>query len=158
MSSTALAALVTAEAAGVRVTLDGDGLILESEPRLPADIVALLRTVKPDLLRILAGRETAKAALNAQPPPDCSPQRWDTAKAGLQRFISDGWGDQATLVGWTIEELYQVPPVWARIDLAGAALMIGDRRVVAVTGTSIAIERLSGSRLKFRRIGREHLA
>jgi hypothetical protein len=36
--------------------------------------------------------------------------------------------------------------------------MIGDRRVVAVTGTSIAIETLSGSRLKFRRIGREHLA
>jgi hypothetical protein len=36
--------------------------------------------------------------------------------------------------------------------------MIGDRRVVAITEASIAIERLSGSRLKFRRIGREHLA
>jgi hypothetical protein len=40
----------------------------------------------------------------------------------------------------------------------GAALLIGDRRAIAVTETSIAIETLSGSQLKFRRIGREHLA
>jgi hypothetical protein len=51
-----------------------------------------------------------------------------------------------------------VPHVWARVDLTGAALMIGDRRVVAVTKSSIVIETLSGSQLKFRRIGREHLA
>ena len=62
------------------------------------------------------------------------------------------------MFGWTADELYRVPPVWARVDLTGAALLIADRRVVAVTETSIAIETLSGSQLKFRRIGREHLA
>ena len=80
------------------------------------------------------------------------------AQDGLQRFVRDGWGDQAALLGWTVDELYRVPPVWGRVDLTGAALLIGDRRVVAVTEASIAIETLSGSRLKFRRIGREHLA
>lgn len=96
--------------------------------------------------------------MNATAPDDCPPQRWAEAQDGLQRFIRDGWGDQAALLGWTAEELYRVPPVWARVDLTGAALMTGDRRVIAVTGTSIAIETPSGSRLKFRRIGREHLA
>jgi hypothetical protein len=157
MSAPALQALAAAETAGVKITLDGDGLILEANP-LPSDIVALLRTVKPDLLRVLASREAARATIEANPPPDCPPRRWAEAQDGLQRFVRDGWGDQAALLGWTAAELYRVPPVWARVDLTGAALMIGARRVVAVSGTSIAIETLSGSRLKFRRLGREHLA
>ena len=126
--------------------------------RCRPDIVALLRTVKPDLLRVLAGREAARAALNAEPPPDCLPQRWVAAQEGLKRFVADGWGDQAALLGWTADELYRVPPVWARVDLTGAALLVGERRIVALTEASIVIETLSGSRLKFRRIGREHLA
>jgi hypothetical protein len=76
----------------------------------------------------------------------------------LKRFIADDWGDQASLLGWSPDELYRVPPVWARVDLTGAALLIANRRVIAVTGASIVIETLSGSRLKFRRIGRELLA
>jgi hypothetical protein len=157
MSVPVLEALAAAKAAGVKITLDGDGLILEADP-LPSDMVALLRTVKPDLLRVLAGREAAKIATNATPPPDCLPRRWTEAQDGLRRFVADGWGDQATLLGWTVDELYRVPPVWARVDLAGAALLIADRWIIAVTETSIAIETRSGSRLKFRRIGREHLA
>ena len=143
MSAPALKALAAAKTAGVKITLDGDGLVFEANP-LPSDIVALLKTVKHDLLRILAGREAARTAANLD----------DLRKL----LIRDGWSDQATLLGWTAEELYRVPPVWARVDLTGAALMTGDRRVIAVTGTSIALEALSGSRLKFRRIGREHLA
>ena len=157
MSAHALEALAEAESAGVKITLDGDGLILEADP-LPSGIVALLKTVKPDLLRVLAGREAAKIATNAEPPPDCLPHRWVAAQDGLKRFIADGWGDQASLLGWTPDELYRVPPVWARVDLTGAALLVADRRVIAVTETSIAIETRSGSQLKFRRIGREHLA
>jgi hypothetical protein len=157
MSAPALKALAAAKTAGVKITLDGDGLILEADP-LPPDIVALLRTVKPDLLRVLAGREAAKAALSTAAPIDCLPQRWVEAQDGLQRFIRDGWSDQATLLGWTAEELYRAPPLWARVDITGVALMIGDRRVVAVTGTSIAIQTPSGGQLKFRRIGGEHLA
>ena len=157
MSAPALKALAAAKTAGVTITLDGDGLILEADP-LPSDIVALLKTVKPDLLCVLAAREAAKAALNAVAPPDCLPQRWVAAQDGLKRFVADGYGDQAALSGWTSDELYRVPPVWARVDLIGAALLIADRRVIAVTETAIAIETPSGSLLKFRRIGREHLA
>ena len=114
MSAPALKALAAAKTAGVTITLDGDGLILEADP-LPSDIVALLKTVKPDLLCVLAAREAAKAALNAVAPPDCLPQRWVAAQDGLKRFVADGYGDQAALLGWTSDELYRVPPVWARV-------------------------------------------
>jgi hypothetical protein len=157
MSAPALKALAAAKTAGVKITLDGDGLIFEADP-LPSDLVALLSTLKPDLLRVLAGREAAKIAINATPPPDCLPRRWTEAQDGLRRFINDGYGDQATLLGWTVDELYRVPPVSARVDLTGAALLIADRRVSAVSESSISIEALSGSRLRFCRIGREHLA
>ena len=78
MSAPALKALAAAKTAGVKITLDGDGLIFEADP-LPSDLVALLSTLKPDLLRVLAGREAAKIAINATPPPDCLPRRWTEA-------------------------------------------------------------------------------
>ena len=158
MSAPALEALAAAEAAGVTITLDGDGLILEAKPEPPPDIVALLKTVKPDLLRDPgAGRPLA---------PPSRPRRRPTARSdvgpwlstALQHFVNEGWGDQAALIGWSPEELYRVPPLWSRVDLTGAALLIGDRRVIAVTEASIVIETPSGSQLKFRRIGREHIA
>lgn len=157
MSAPALKALAAAKIAGVKISLDGDGLILEADP-LPSDLVALLRALKPDLLRVLAGREAAKIATNASPPPDCMPRRWTEAQDGLRRFVNDGWGDQVALLSWTAEELYRVPPLWSRIDLKGAALLVGYRRVTAVTADNIAIELRPGSQLRFRRIGREHLA
>ena len=157
MSAHALEALAVAKSAGVKITLDGDGLILEADP-LPSGIVALLKTVKLDLLRLIAGREAARAALSAAAPPDCLPQRWVAAQESLRRFVRDGWCDQAALLGWTADELYRVPPLWSRVDLTGAALLVGERRIVALTEASIVIETLSGSRLKFRRIKREHLA
>ena len=153
----ALDALATASAAGVTITLDRDGLILEA-PKLPPDVVALLKSVKPDLLRVLAVRKAAQAALSASPPADCLDKRWREAMRGLERFLAGGWGDKAALLGWTPEDLYRVPPLWSRIDLTGAALLVGFRRVTAVTADNIVIESRSGSRLKFRRIGREHLA
>ena len=132
MTALALKALAAANAAGVAVILDGDGLILDPTP--PAALIAQIKAVKPDLLRVLAGRVAARAIIHtAEPPPDCSPQRWVVARRGLKRFLDEGWGDQATLLGWTLEELYAVPPVWPRVDLCGAALLIADRRVVAVT-------------------------
>jgi FGGY-family pentulose kinase len=33
------------------------------------------------------------------------------------------------MLDWTPEELYRVPPLWSRIDLTGAALLVGFRRV-----------------------------
>jgi hypothetical protein len=157
MSVPALDALAAAEAAGVKIILNGGALVLEARPKLPSEVVAQLKTVKPELLRVLAGRDAAKAAMDANPPPDCTEERWARALLGLQTFVRQGWGDQAALMGWTKNELYRVPPLWSRIDLTGAALLVGLRDVVAVTAENIVIESRSGSRLKFRRIGREHV-
>lgn len=154
----ALEALDAASSIGVRVKLRGGRLMMGYRQEPPEAVVNLLRVNEPGLFTVLSAREIAAAALAADPPPNCSTERWAKAMDGLQAFIRLGWGDQAALLGWTAEELYRVPPVWRRIDLTGAALLIGDRRVVAVTEASIAIETPSGSRLKFRRIGREHVA
>ena len=152
----ALDALAVASAAGVTITLDHDGLILEAS-KLPPDVVTMLKSVKPDLLRVLAAREAAQVALAAKRPADCPESDWKPARRGLERFIAEGWGDQAALLGWTAEELYCLPPFWSRIDLTGAAWIVGFRRVTAVTADNIVIQSRSGARLKFRRIGREHL-
>lgn len=152
-------ALELAHSYGVRFLRKPDGGIrYQAAAAPPPDVVAVLAAAKPDFLRVLADREAANAALTAAAPPDCLPQRWVSAQNGLQRFVADGWCDQAALLGWTAEELYRVPPLWSRIDLTGAALLVGDRRIVALTEAALAIETPSGSLLKFRRIGREHLA
>jgi hypothetical protein len=168
MAMSALEAIVAAKAAGVRMTLDGDGIILETEtPPLPADVVALLKAVKPDLLKILAWREAAQAALAADAPEDCGTirlaygirrSRWEIAVDGLRRFVAGGWADRAALLGWTKEELYRVPRRWSQIHICGAALLIGDAKVIAVTEDSIAMETCPGSVLRFYRIGRRRVA
>jgi hypothetical protein len=107
---------------------------------------------------MLAAREAAHEALSAAPPADCVEKRWREATRGLERFLAEGWGDKAALISWTPEELYRVPPLWSRIDLTGAALLVGYRRVTAVTADNIIVETRSASQLRFRRIGREHLA
>ena len=107
---------------------------------------------------VLSAREAARAALAAKPPDNCSDAHWAEAMRGLKRFVDAGWSDKAAQLGWTAVELYRLPPLWSRIDLTGAALLIGDRRVIAVTEDSIVIETPSGAPLKFRRLGREHLA
>jgi hypothetical protein len=124
----------------------------------PAAVVDLLGANESALLTILSAREAAIPALSGAPPDDCSDTRWAAAMHGLRRFVDGGWSDKAALLGWTAVELYRLPPLWSRIDLTGAALLIGDRRVIAVTEDSIVIETPSGASLKFPRLGREHLA
>jgi hypothetical protein len=156
---TVMNTLELARSYGVRFLRKPDGGVrYHAAAAPPPDVVAVLAAAKTDFLRVLAGRETAKIAANANPPPDCLPQRWVAAQESLRRFVRDGWCDQAALLCWTADELYRVPPLWSRVDLTGAALLVGERRIVALTEASIVIETLSGSRLNFRRIGREHLA
>ena len=91
MSAPALQALAAAKASGVRVIRQGDALILEATPKLPPDVVALLKAAKLDVMRVLGGREAAKATLDANAPCDCSEERWAKALHGLQSFIAKGW-------------------------------------------------------------------
>jgi hypothetical protein len=177
----AFEAFAAAKAAGVRIALESDGRILveTKTPPLPADVVALLRAVKPDLMRVLEWREAAWETASSPPPRDCGDvwvpsgvrrtdkrtvltgdfqNEWPIAMDGLNRFVLDGWGDQACLMGWSKRQLYARPWKWSQIHLTGAALLIGEQRVLAVTADNIVIKARSGSTLKFRRIGREHLA
>jgi hypothetical protein len=140
------------------VKLQAARIIIGYRQEPPEAIVNLLRANESALFMILSAREMATATLTAQPPCDCSEVSWARAMRGLKRFVDHGWSDKAALLGWTAVELFRLPPLWSRVDLAGAALLIGDRRVVAVTEASIVIETASGARLKFRRLGREHLA
>src|SRR6516162_468263 len=93
----------------------------------PAAVVDLLCANESALLVILSAREAARTALAANPPDDCSDADWAKARRGLKRFVDAGWSDKAAQLGWTDVELYRLPPIWSRIDLTGAALLIGDR-------------------------------
>jgi hypothetical protein len=155
----ALEVLDKAKKAGVRLTLDGDAFIAEIEtPPLPADVVAELRAAKPDIMSILTARAAGEEALRSRQPMDCPPARWEAAVRGLERFLAEGWADAAAAMGWTAPELYRLPPLWSQIWLVGAGWLIGDRRVIAVTESNIVIKASAGSCLKFRRVGREHIA
>ena len=70
---------------------------------------------------------------------------------GLRAFLAAGHGDEAERLGWPKDELYAVPPLWSRVDLCGAALLIGDREVVGITPNEIRIKTASGATLAFYR-------
>jgi hypothetical protein len=82
-------------------------------------------------------------------PPDVGEAHWRTALIGLRRFVASGLADEALCLGWTADELYAVPPVWARVDLCGVGLLIGDREVVEITPTEIRIKIASGATQRF---------
>ena len=80
-------------------------------------------------------------------PPDVRDADWAAALRGLFVFLAAGHGDEAERLGWPKDELYAVPPVWARGDLCGAGLLIGDREVVGITPNEIRIKTASGATL-----------
>jgi hypothetical protein len=84
-------------------------------------------------------------------PRDVNDAGWDVAMRGLRAFLAVGGADDALRLGWTKDELFRVPPLWARVDLCGAALLIGDREVVEVKPAEIRIKAASGATLAFYR-------
>jgi hypothetical protein len=83
--------------------------------------------------------------------PDVDDAHWQTALRGLREFLFAGCGDEALCLGWPPDELYAVPPVWARVDLCGVALLIGDHEVVEIAADAIQINTASGATLSFYR-------
>lgn len=152
----ALKALAAAKEAGIEVEVEGEELVLRGQD-LFNEVADALIASKPDLMRVHRGREAARAIFMSEPPPGCWPHYWASARRSVLAFIQEGWGDQAAIVGWTIDELYKKPPVWGRLDLTGAALLTGERKVTAITEAHITIKGLRGTELKLRRAGREHL-
>jgi hypothetical protein len=152
-----LETIARAEKAGVIVRLDRGQLIAEAD-ELPSAIITELRAVRPGLMRLLRARQAAEMALRTERPEDCWMHRWAEAQRGLAGFVHNGWSDRCVLLGWTPEELFRLPVPWARVDLCGCAWLIGDKKVLMATADHIVISASQGSMLKFRRLGREHIA
>jgi hypothetical protein len=149
-----------AAAARHRVALEaeGDHLVASAAVKPPDSLFDALRANKPAIMAMVRARAAASDAMRAPAPPDCDDKRWSAAVRGLRAFVEKGWADVASALGWTPEELYRVPPVWSRVDLTGAALMLEGKSVVAVTTDSIVIETPSGARQRFYRVSRVRLA
>jgi hypothetical protein len=73
------------------------------------------------------------------------------ARAGRDRFVTEGWAEKALAHGWSKRELFALPERWSRIDQCGVAWLVGERRVISATADAIAIETESGARLRFYR-------
>jgi hypothetical protein len=73
------------------------------------------------------------------------------ARAGRDRFVTEGRAEKALAHGWSKRELFALPERWSRVDQCGVAWLVGERRVIGATADSIAIETESGARLRFYR-------
>jgi len=98
-----------------------------------------------------AARPSRSKGFEATRPPDVSDARWQAALRGLQAFVAGGWGEKAERLGWPRDELYAVPKLWSRVDLAGVALLIADDEVIEVAPDEIRIRTASGAVQTFRR-------
>ena len=149
--------LALARAHGVTIRLDGAELELTADRKPDADLLEAIAGCKAGLLAFLhpdAVRrrlETEAEVLRAPRPPDVTEAHWEVALRGLRSFLANGHGDEAERLGWLKDELYAVPAVWSRVDLCGAALLIGDREVIGITPNEIRIRTASGSTLAFYR-------
>ena len=122
-----------------------------------ADVQALAAVLRPDA----DGRSYLQQArerhapflreVKGAKPADADNRQWRSAIEGLESFLLSGWADEAQRLGWPKDELYAVPPLWARVDLCGAGLLIGDREVVGITSNEIRIKTASGATLAFYR-------
>jgi hypothetical protein len=84
-------------------------------------------------------------------PDDVNDAQWDVAMRGLRIFLATGAADEALRLGWSKGELFRVPPLWSRVDLCGAALLIGDGEVIGVTSSRIGIRTPNGTEQGFYR-------
>jgi hypothetical protein len=92
-----------------------------------------------------------RKGFEATRPPDVSDACWQAALRGLQAFVAGGRCDEALRLGWSHDELFGAPPLWARVDLTGVALLISDNEVVEVTATEIRTKTATGAIQTFRR-------
>jgi hypothetical protein len=161
----ALRALRLLDRHKVAVSWVGGKVEFRSEAAPPDDIIALLDRHEAAIVKLMRrngdgrslpdlARERHRPLLEAvegQRPPDVTDNQWREATDGLWVFVAAGHGAEAERLGWPRGELFDVPPLWSRLDLCGCALLIGDREVVNVSSTEIRIKTASGATLAFYR-------
>lgn len=158
-------AINEASAAGVRIQVDGDDLLLEADAPPPAPIFELLVNCKPHIVRILRFGGTAfgeaLGSLQLNRPEFVDQERWQQCIADAKRFL-ETWGGQANALGWSPTDLFGLhqPPEHphctyqrlSRFDHAGLLWLLRGRRVVALTEITAAIQISGGAPLIFRRM------
>ena len=90
--------------------------------------------VDPDFVAVAVSRPSKKQRI---------------ARAGRDRFVTEGWAEKALAHGWSKRELFALPDRWSRVDQCGVAWLVGERRVIGATADAIAIETELGARLRF---------
>jgi hypothetical protein len=145
----------------VAVSWVGGKVEFRSAVEPPPHAIALLNAHEPAIVKLLRPNGDGRSALDLarerhrpfleamedQRPSDVRDAEWEAAIDGLRVFLFSGQGEEALRLGWPHDELFDVPPLWSRVDLCGAALAIGDREVVEITPTEIRIKTASGATL-----------
>jgi hypothetical protein len=93
-------------------------------------------------------------------PDYVEPDRWQQCVEDAQRFLAD-WGDKATALGWTAEELFglHIPPMsphpsysrLSRYDATGLLWLLDGKAVVVLTEDTAGIRMQSGAVVTYRR-------
>ena len=143
---------------GVSATWDGTAVaIIPPDRAADGAIEALEAVLRPDdagrshLQRSRERHAPFLREVKAAKPADATAPQWRRAIEGLESFLLSGWADEALRLGWPKTELFRIPPVWARVELCGAGLLIGDHELIAVTSSEIRVRTASGSTLAFYR-------
>jgi hypothetical protein len=86
------------------------------------------------------------ADLEARCPDRVDSDRWRQAIEDGRRFLAE-WGEQATALGWTAADLFDLHPTvpLARYDCMGLVWLLRGRRVVALTDTAATIKTDTGA-------------
>lgn len=96
------------------------------------------------------------ARLATMPPPDTWGRDWRGVQDGVLSFadtLAGKWLAKAHAFGWTQLDLFGCHPAApsARLDVRGAATLIGAASVVAITAAEIIVEARPGRRLRITR-------
>ena len=151
----AIAVLAVARRLGVKLSLDGDGMLVAETKvgTLPATLLAMLKGARDDLVAILKWRDPEQAPFSIKRPLDATEVQWDAALLGLHHFLGGGWSDWALALGWSHPELFNVPARWSQIRLTGAALLVGEWNILSFDCGALVVSPPWSpiSQLKFRR-------
>ena len=82
--------LAAAQAAGVRLGLDGTDLLIESDHDPPPELLDALRRDKPEILALLRTREVGEETAASQRPPQ-SPNLHGLTLAELEEAAGEDW-------------------------------------------------------------------
>lgn len=174
----AVEAVRLARAAGIELTLDGNGLLLDAASEPPSSVIEELRRHKHEIVNLLRSEHgwqhtldpgayaEVLAKLRSKCPDYVDSDRWQQAIRDADSFLVK-WGAHAQALGWTARELFGLHTVPAkpapnysrlsRYDETGLIWLLRGRPVVALTATEAAIRHPNGNITTYRKLNKPAL-